>query len=199
MGKGPVHLVFGVAVNKRYRTVFGMEKIDQGRHEGALTTTTFSPHRHDNSFLIIGFVTHFLVLFACPLKFLRLKALTPCRVLGLGVRLSRAFGPFPDSLEDAARVFPGIVSRFCLGGRRRLSQWLGSEWIGTTLDPTHETAYRARSHLVSEVFCVSKVIRDLLPGFTGPSPGFNLVGKRDQLALEWFPWHLRTYFYLLSL
>jgi hypothetical protein len=29
-GKGPVHLVFGVAVNK---------KIDQGRHEGALTTT----------------------------------------------------------------------------------------------------------------------------------------------------------------
>jgi len=64
MGKGPVHLVFGVAVNKRYRTVFGMEKIDQGRHEGALTTTTFSPHRHDNSFLIIGFVTHFLALFA---------------------------------------------------------------------------------------------------------------------------------------
>jgi hypothetical protein len=43
MGKGPVHLVLGVAVNKRYRTVFGMEKIDQGRHEGALTTTTFSP------------------------------------------------------------------------------------------------------------------------------------------------------------
>ena len=41
-----------------------MEKIDQGRHEGALTTTTFSPHRHDNSFLIIGFVTHFLALFA---------------------------------------------------------------------------------------------------------------------------------------
>jgi len=26
--------------NKGYRTVFGMEKIDQGRHEGALTTTT---------------------------------------------------------------------------------------------------------------------------------------------------------------
>ena len=36
MGKGPVHLVFGVAVNQGYRTVFGMEKIDQGRHEGAL-------------------------------------------------------------------------------------------------------------------------------------------------------------------
>jgi hypothetical protein len=63
MGKGPVHLVFGVAVNKGYRTVFGMEKIDQGCHEGALATTTFSPHRHDNSFLIIGFVTHFLALF----------------------------------------------------------------------------------------------------------------------------------------
>jgi hypothetical protein len=30
MRKGPVHLVFGVAVNKRYRTIFGMEKIDQG-------------------------------------------------------------------------------------------------------------------------------------------------------------------------
>jgi hypothetical protein len=26
-----------------------------------------------------------------------------------------------------------------------------------------------------------------------------LVGKRDQLALERFPWHLRIYFYLLSL
>src|SRR5208282_471104 len=123
----------------------------------------------------------------------------PCRVLGLGVRLSRAFGPFPNSLEDAARFFLGIVSRFCRGGRRRLSQWLGSEWIGTTLDPTHETAYRARSHLVSEVFCVSKVIRDFLPRFTSPPPGFNLVGKRDQLALEWFPWHLRTYFQLFSL
>src|SRR5258708_26714447 len=81
MGKGPVHLVFGVAVNKRYRTVFGMEKIDQGRHEGALATTTFSPHRHDNSFLIIGFVTHFLPLL-CLLKFLRLERLIPCRVLG---------------------------------------------------------------------------------------------------------------------
>src|SRR5258705_7042433 len=104
MGKGPVHLVFGVAVNQGYRTVFGMEKIDQGRHEGALT-----------------------------------------------------------------------------------------------LDPTHETAYRARSHLVSKIFFVSKVVRDLLPGFTGPSPRFNLVGKRDQLALERFPWHLGTYFYLLSL
>ena len=68
MLKGPVHLVFGVAVNQRYRTVFGLEKIDQRRHEGALTTTAFSPHRHDNSFLIIGFVTHFLALFACPLK-----------------------------------------------------------------------------------------------------------------------------------
>jgi hypothetical protein len=132
------------------------------------------------------------------LKFLRLKALTPCRVLVLGVRLSRAFGPFPDSLEDAARVFPGNVFRFCRGGRPRL-KWLGSEWIGTTLDPAHETAYRARSHLVSEIFFVSKVGRDLLPGFTGPSPRFNLVGKRDQLALERFPWHLRTYFYLLSL
>ena len=63
-----VHLVFGVAVNKRYRTVFGMEKIDQGRHEGALTTTTFSPHRHDNSFLIIGFVTHFLALVCLSAK-----------------------------------------------------------------------------------------------------------------------------------
>jgi hypothetical protein len=113
--------------------------------------------------------------------------------------LSRTFGPFPDSLEDAARVFLGIVSSFCRKGGRRLSQWLGSEWIGTTLDPTHETAYRARSHLVSEIIFVSKVVRDLLPGFTGPSPGFNLVGKRDQLALEWFPWHLHTYFYLLSL
>jgi hypothetical protein len=48
-----------VAFNKGYRTVFGIKKIDQGRHEGALTTTTFSPHRHDNSFLTIGFVTHF--------------------------------------------------------------------------------------------------------------------------------------------
>jgi hypothetical protein len=38
-----------------------------------------------------------------------------------------------------------------------------------------------------------------LPGFTGPSPGLNLVGKGDQLALERLPWHLRTYFYLLSL
>ena len=113
MGKGPVHLVFGVAVNQRYRTVFGMKKIDQGRHEGALTTPTFSPHRHDNSFLIIGFVTHFLALFAWSLKFLRLERLIPCRVLGgLGVRLSRAFGPFPDSLEDAARGFLGNVSRF---------------------------------------------------------------------------------------
>ena len=119
---------------------------------------------------------------------------------GLGVRLSRAFGPFPDSLEDAARGFLGNVSRFCRGGRRRRrSQWLGSEWIGTTLDPTHETAYRARSHLVSEIFFVRKVVGDLLPGFTGPSPRLNLVGKRDQLALERFPWHLRTYFYLLSL
>jgi hypothetical protein len=114
--------------------------------------------------------------------------------------LSRAFGPFPDSLEDAARGFLVNVSRFCRGGRcRRRSQWLGSEWIGTTLDPTYETAYRARSHLVSEIFFVRKVVGDLLPGFTGPSPRFNLVGKGDQLALKRFPWHLRTYFYLLSL
>jgi hypothetical protein len=45
-----------------------MEKIDQGRHEGALTTPTFSSHRHDNSFLIIGFVTHFLALFPLSAK-----------------------------------------------------------------------------------------------------------------------------------
>ena len=43
-------------------TSFGMQKIDQGRHEGALTATIFSPHRH--VFLIIGFVTRFLALFA---------------------------------------------------------------------------------------------------------------------------------------
>jgi hypothetical protein len=179
-----------------------MEKIDQRRHEGALTTTAFSPHRHDDSFLIIGFVTHFLALFALSLlKFLGLKRLTPCRVLGgLGVRLTLTFGPFPDALEDAAWGFLGIVSRFCRGERRRRrSLRLGSDWIGTTLDPTDETADRARSHLVSEVFWVSQVVRDLLPGFTGPSPGFNLVGKRDQLALERFPWHLHTYFQLLSL
>src|SRR6266404_4083260 len=41
----------------------------------------FPPHRHDNSFLIIGFVTHFLALL-CLLKFLRLERLIPCRVLG---------------------------------------------------------------------------------------------------------------------
>ena len=133
------------------------------------------------------------------LKFLRLERLIPCRVLwGHGVRLSLTSGPFPDALEDAARVFLRIVSRFCRGVRHR-SQRLGSDWIRTTLDPSDEPAYRARSHLVSEIFFVSKVVRDLLPGFTGPSPRFNLVGKRDQLALERFPWHLRTYFYLLSL
>src|SRR6516162_4382125 len=206
MRKGPVHLVFGVAVNKRYRTVFGVEKIDQRGHEGALTTTTFSPHGHDNSLLIVGFVTHFLALFAWSLKFLRLEGLIPCRVLGgLWGRLPLSFGPLPDALEDAARGFLGMVSWFCRGGRRRRrsqrrrSQRFGSEWIGTTLDPTHETAYRAGSHLVSEVFFVGQVVRDLLPGLTGPSPGSNLVDKRDQLTLERFPWHPRTYFQLLSL
>jgi hypothetical protein len=131
--------------------------------------------------LIIGFVTHFLALFACPLKFLRLKGLTPCRVLGgLGGRLSLTSGPFPDALEDAGRVFLGNVSRFWRWGwRPRRSQRLGSEWIGTTLDPAHETAYRARSHLVSEIFFVSKVVRDLLPGLTGPPPGFDAKNRRS--------------------
>jgi hypothetical protein len=53
----------------------------------------------------------------------------------LGCAHNGAYAGARNALEDAARVFLGIVSRFCWGGRGRFNQWLGSDWIGTTQHP----------------------------------------------------------------